>query len=90
MKQKAKWIWNYGDFELHQRMLLEARREVRGIAYPCMWNSADCERNVFFRRTYELEQPETIRCYFDGLMMFRVNGCNSDPKKPNQLAAGKN
>lgn len=49
---KAKWIWYYGDFELHHNILLHSRREDYGFSYPPFWPLTSPYINVVFHKTF--------------------------------------
>ncbi len=40
MKNTARWMWQYGEYELYHSMLLHMRREEFGAKYPPMWRVA--------------------------------------------------
>ena len=54
------WIWYYGDFEIHQHMLMGLQREERGNIVPAFWKLFDCNRLIRFTKRGRLEQDETI------------------------------
>ncbi|MBQ9511204.1 MAG: hypothetical protein IJR55_05885 [Clostridia bacterium] len=57
----AKWIWYPGDFELYHAMLVNNRREKRGMFYSPMWRVDAPNRNMRFYKIAVLEKPEFIR-----------------------------
>lgn len=54
--KNSVWLWYPGDFEIHQGMLQNFRREERGMGWPAYWYIDDCNRNVKFMRTYQLKE----------------------------------
>ncbi len=70
----ATWIWYFGDFEIHQLMLLDSRRDERGFMRPAPWRLDDCWHNVYFTRTYELEKDERITVRLEGVGNICING----------------
>ncbi|WP_187349809.1 hypothetical protein [Lactiplantibacillus plantarum] len=43
MSKEAVWLWYPGDFEIHQGMLQNFKREERGMGWPAYWYIDDCE-----------------------------------------------
>ena len=69
----STWIWYFGDFEVRQHLLLSSRREEKGKNYPCMWSVSDCNKNVFFHRDTEIDEPETVAVYAEGLARINID-----------------
>ncbi|MBE5809064.1 MAG: hypothetical protein E7317_12085 [Clostridiales bacterium] len=62
----AKWIWYPGDFELYHSMLLHARREEYGYAYPVMWHVSRPECLACFSTIVDLAEDVTATVYARG------------------------
>ncbi|MTV83110.1 amylo-alpha-1,6-glucosidase [Secundilactobacillus folii] len=69
----AVWLWYPGDFEIHQGMLQNFKREERGMGWPAYWYIDDCNRNVKFTRTYQLGQPTQFIVHAIGTGYVAVN-----------------
>lgn len=87
---KPMWIWYYGDFEIWQHMILSLRRDERGFFRPAPWGLDDCYHNVLFNKSYNLEKPEKINVYFDGIGYVSINGKMMGHKKNILLEKGEN
>lgn len=87
-EKKATWIWFFGDFELHHHKKISMQREERGHLYPAPWRVYDCNRQVRFRRTFELEKPETVTFYLDGAGYVEIGGRRYASGETVSLAAG--
>lgn len=74
MKNNAKWIWYYGDFEIYHNMLLSCRRQEKGCDYPCMWYLSQPERSVLFYKEFEAKNDTVIHIKTYSKGMIRLNG----------------
>nr|WP_247652240.1 alpha-rhamnosidase [Lactiplantibacillus pentosus] len=88
MKNEAVWLWYPGDFEIHQGMLQNFKREERGMGWPAYWYIDDCHRNVSFKRHYELAQATQFIVYAQGTGYVDVNGTKHPLGKQIQCSAG--
>lgn len=88
MKNEAVWLWYPGDFEIHQGMLQNFKREERGMGWPAYWYIDDCHRNVSFKRHYELAQATQFIVYAQGTGYIDVNGTKHPLGKQIQCSAG--
>ncbi|MCT0161346.1 alpha-rhamnosidase [Lactiplantibacillus pentosus] len=88
MKNEAVWLWYPGDFEIHQGMLQNFKREERGMGWPAYWYIDDCHRNVSFKRHYELSQATQFIVYAQGTGYVDVNGTKHPLGKQIQCSAG--
>ncbi|RMW42637.1 alpha-L-rhamnosidase-related protein [Lactiplantibacillus pentosus] len=88
MKNEAVWLWYPGDFEIHQGMLQNFKREERGMGWPAYWYIDDCHRNVSFKRNYELAQATQFIVYAQGTGYVDVNGTKHPLGKQIQCSAG--
>lgn len=73
-RTKPTWIWYYGDFEIHQHMLMGLQREERGNIVPAFWKLFDCNRLIRFTKKGHLEKDETIAVTMDGVGYVSING----------------
>ena len=57
MKQKntPMWLWYPGDFEIYHALLQNLDRVERGFQWPAFWHLDDCNKQVHFSRTYNLD-----------------------------------
>ena len=62
----AKWIWNYGDYEIYHVNEVLSRRQEFGADYPPFWNLYAPTPKVKFCRKFT--------CTTDGSMTLHVNG----------------
>ncbi|MFC6181692.1 alpha-L-rhamnosidase-related protein [Lactiplantibacillus daowaiensis] len=74
MTKQAVWLWYPGDFEIHQGMLQNFKREERGMGWPAYWYIDDCHRNVKFSRQYTLTATTSFTVYAQGTGYVDVNG----------------
>ena len=88
MKNEAVWLWYPGDFEIHQGMLQNFKREERGMGWPAYWYIDDCHRNVSFKRHYELAQATQFIVYAQGTGYVDVNGTKHPLGQQIQCSAG--
>lgn len=84
------WIWYPGDFSIHQGMLQNFSREERGMGWPAYWYMDDCNRNVKFTRTYQLESPTQFTVYAHGTGYVDVNNTKYQLGKSITCGTGKN
>lgn len=73
MTTSAVWLWYPGDFEIHQGMLQNFKREERGMGWPAYWYIDDCNRNVNFQRSYQLAEKTSFTVYAKGTGYVAVN-----------------
>ena len=78
------WIWYYGDFEIHQHMLMGLQREERGNIVPAFWKLFDCNRLIRFTKRGRLEQDETIAVTMDGVGYVSINGARQPVRDDNR------
>lgn len=90
MTKQAVWLWYPGDFEIHQGMLQNFKREERGMGWPAYWYIDDCNRNVNFKRQYQLDAPTTFTVQAKGTGYVDVNGTKYRLGQPINCAAGQN
>lgn len=88
MTTQAVWLWYPGDFEIHQGMLQNFKREERGMGWPAYWYIDDCNRNVNFKREYQLTAPTTFTVTAKGTGYVDVNGTKHRLGQPIDCAAG--
>ncbi|MDV0431044.1 alpha-rhamnosidase [Lactiplantibacillus sp. DA1] len=74
MSKEAVWLWYPGDFEIHQGMLQNFKREERGMGWPAYWYIDDCNRNVNFKRHYDLKESTQFTVLAKGTGYVDVNG----------------
>ena len=74
MIKDAVWLWYPGDFEIHQGMLQNFKREERGMGWPAYWYIDDCNRNVNFRRHYDLKEATRFTVFAKGTGYVDING----------------
>lgn len=74
MNPTTYWIWYPGDFSIHRGMLQNFAREERGMGWPAYWYIDDCNRNVKFSRTYNLDKPTEFKVYAHGTGYVDING----------------
>lgn len=72
-KEKARWLWFAGDFEIYHGLLQNFQREERGFDWPAYWNLDDCHRNVKFKRYYDLAEPTTFTVAAKGQGYVEIN-----------------
>lgn len=70
---ETAWIWYPGDFEIHQGMLQNFKREERGMGWPAYWYIDDCHRNVKFTRNYDLLKTTTFTVHTKGTGYVAIN-----------------
>lgn len=69
-----RWIWYPGDFEIYHGMQQNFDREERGFLWPAFWKISDCNHNVKFLKSYDLEQTEEFIVYGMDCGYVTVNG----------------
>lgn len=62
----AKWIWNFGDFEIYHSLQLHDRRIGYGSHIPPMWKMYSPETNVRFKKDVEIQNPGSFRVTVKG------------------------
>lgn len=90
MDNNTYWLWYPGDFEIHQGMLQNFAREERGMGWPAYWYIDDCNRNVNFKRTYDLDQSSSFIVYAKGTGYVDINGKKHLLNEELTCDAGKN
>jgi alpha-L-rhamnosidase len=89
MFNKEKWIWYFGDFEIHHHMKLSLSRRERGSIVPTFWKVYDCNRLVKFEKTVTLEQGEHIEITMDGVGYLQLGRERYKTDKPIYLEKGE-
>ncbi|BEJ52718.1 alpha-L-rhamnosidase-related protein [Lentilactobacillus buchneri] len=90
MDSTAHWIWYPGDFSIHQGMLQNFAREERGMGWPAYWYIDDCNRNINFSRTYDLDNPTDFTVYARGIGYVDINGKKFRLGETLRCESGKN
>ncbi|KRL20055.1 amylo-alpha-1,6-glucosidase [Lentilactobacillus kisonensis] len=84
------WMWYPGDFSIHQGMQQNFAREERGMGWPAYWYIDDCNRNVKFTRSYQLDQPTEFTVYAHGVGYVDINGVKHQLGKTLHCDSGEN
>lgn len=90
MANKTSLLWYPGDFEIHQGMLQNFKREERGMGWPAYWYIGDCNRNVNFKRKYNLTSSTSFTVYAKGTGYVDINGTKNKLNQPLTCEAGDN
>lgn len=67
MKNNAKWIWYFGEYEIFHTLQLHSRREEFGSDYPPMWTLSNVYPIVTFVKNYVLEKETTFTVKVNGI-----------------------
>lgn len=73
-EKNATWLWYPGDFEIHQGLIQNFKREERGMGWPAYWYMDDCHKNVNFSRTYQLQAPTSFKVKAVGTGYVDIDG----------------
>ncbi len=74
MKNTAKWMWLYGEYELYHSMLLHARREEFGAKYPTFWRVSPPSPWLRLYREFETETETTAKLSVLGIGYIIIDG----------------
>ena len=85
----AQWIWNFGDYEIYHSLLLHARRQEFGHAYPAMWHTDSPEKNVSFRTEVDAPQGGYLIAHVCGKGYVEYQGAQHPTGVRLALPAGK-
>jgi len=84
-----RWIWYPGDFEIRHALLQNFQREERGFDWPAYWSIDDCNKNVFFYKTFVLEHEESFSVKAVGHGYVEVDGKKYPFEKPITCPGGE-
>lgn len=73
-KNKAKWIWYPGDFEIWLGNIFNNRRTERGSIFPPFWKQDSHYPMVEFSTKVNLKQSEQIKIYVEGDYNVAIDG----------------
>ena len=73
-RNKAKWIWYPGDFEIWLGNIFNNRRTERGAMFPPFWKQDSHWVTVAFSKRFELTEAETITIACEGQFNLALDG----------------
>ena len=72
--QSATWIWYPGDYEVWLSNDMQNRRTERGTFFPPFWKMDSHYVLVEFHKEFQLDKPEEISIYAEGVYNVKING----------------
>lgn len=87
--KKAKWMWQYGEYELYHNMLLHMRREEFGAAFPPFWRVPSPSPYLTLHCDFENETASTLRLSVRGIGYAMLDGVRSPANTLVSIVPGK-
>ena len=72
--QTGKWIWYPGDFEIFLGLKVHSSRYERTTQITPIWRLDTVYPNVKFRKSFKIEEEETVFIFADGTIAVELDG----------------